>query len=540
MSVSEENEKQQLKDVESAKITDAPLTATPHASSNTEAEYDRFTKHEKWFIVSFTSFVGIFSPLTANIYLPALPALSVAFGKSTELINLTVTMYMVLQAIAPMLWGPVSDHLGRRPTSAACLLILSLSCVGLALVPTSDFWLLMLLRCLQAAGSASTIAIGAGVIGDISTRAERGGFFGLFILGPMVGPSLGPVIGGALAGHLGWRALFWFLVIAASICFVIIILFQPETLKSISDRGLSNLYIIYRPVIPVIGRNAVPKPTSRPATVKVSRNPFGLFLNPDVDVLLLISAIGCAVYYGVTATLSTLFIKTYPFLTETTIGLCYLAMGGGMIAGGSITGRLLDIEYRRFKEKAQAKLSDQSETINLNREENFPLEKVSAVAISVVTCFYFYFQQARLRFVPIYIIIMTAAVAGYGWSIQRKVNIAVPLILQFIMGYTSIAMMNVASTLMIDLVPGQSSSVTACNNLIRCALSALLVSVIQLMLNALGIGWTYILLAGLLLLTIPMVYLAIRIGPIYRVKRQKRREAEMAQAAAMEVGGEKA
>lgn len=60
------------------------------------------------------------------------------------------------------------------------------------------------------------------------------------------------------------------------------------------------------------------------------------------------------------------------------------------------------------------------------------------------------------------------------------------------------------------------------------------------MLNSLGIGWTYVLLAGLLLLTVPMVYLAIRIGPIYRVKRQKRREAEMAQAAAEEVGGEKA
>ena len=109
-----------------------------------------------------------------------------------------------------MLWGPVSDHVGRRPISAACLLILSLSCVGLALVPTSAFWLLMLLRCLQAAGSASTIAIGvcfelsaarllawikygahglfigAGVVGDISTRAERGGFFGIFTLGPMV------------------------------------------------------------------------------------------------------------------------------------------------------------------------------------------------------------------------------------------------------------------------------------------------------------------------------------------------------------------
>ena len=59
-----------------------------------------------------------------------------------------------------MIWGTISDYFGRRPTTAACLLVLSLSCIGLALVPTSAYWLLMVLRCLQAAGSASTIAIG--------------------------------------------------------------------------------------------------------------------------------------------------------------------------------------------------------------------------------------------------------------------------------------------------------------------------------------------------------------------------------------------
>lgn len=68
----------------------------------------------------------------------------------------------------------------------ACMLVLALACVGLALVPTDAYWLLMVLRCLQAAGSASTIALGAGVIADIATRSERGGFFGLYSLGPMV------------------------------------------------------------------------------------------------------------------------------------------------------------------------------------------------------------------------------------------------------------------------------------------------------------------------------------------------------------------
>ena len=68
----------------------------------------------------------------------------------------------------------------------ACLVVLPLLCIGLALVPTNSYWLLLVLRCLQAAGSASTIALGAGIIGDIATRDKRGGFFGLYTLGPTV------------------------------------------------------------------------------------------------------------------------------------------------------------------------------------------------------------------------------------------------------------------------------------------------------------------------------------------------------------------
>jgi MFS family permease len=108
-------------------------------------------------------------------------------------------------AIAPMVWGPVSDRWGRRIAYTLCMLVLALTSLGLALTPTNAFWLLLLLRCLQAAGSASTIAIGAGVVGDISTAKERAGFLGFFSLGPLIGPAFAPAIGGALANTLGWR-----------------------------------------------------------------------------------------------------------------------------------------------------------------------------------------------------------------------------------------------------------------------------------------------------------------------------------------------
>jgi hypothetical protein len=326
-----------------------------------------------------------------------------------------------------------------------------------------------------------------------------------------------------------YRAIFWFLCIAASVCFIIIILrvfhifqvstiadvtntsrFQPETLQLVADRGQHTVPILYKPVLPVIGRNSPPVPSTaiRP---KLSRNPFRLFLNPDVDILLVIAAISCAIFYGVIATISTSFAEIYPYLSETTIGLCFLSIGGGMVFGSSISGRIFDREYAKYKTKARARMSADP-NVDLTREESFPLEK------------------ARLRLMPYLILILTIICAGYGWCLEKKVTIAVPLILHFIIGSMSISIMNGVSTLMIDLVPGQSSSVTACNNLVRCTLSAVLVSVIDLIIKAIGNGWTYIILAGIELLSIPLIFLAIRIGPKYRIRRQRQREEALLKA----------
>lgn len=102
-----------------------------------------------------------------------------------ELYKIRVKL-MFLTFEAPMLWGPLSDRYGRRPVFLICLLILIGSCIGLALCPTDAFWLLIVLRLLQAGGCASTVSLGMGVCGDISIPEERGGFVGFFSTGPMV------------------------------------------------------------------------------------------------------------------------------------------------------------------------------------------------------------------------------------------------------------------------------------------------------------------------------------------------------------------
>ena len=77
--------------------------------------YSVFSDRQRKFIVSMVACAGFFSPLSANIYFPALNALSRDLKVSNELINLTLTSYMIFQGLAPTIFGDLADMAGRRP-----------------------------------------------------------------------------------------------------------------------------------------------------------------------------------------------------------------------------------------------------------------------------------------------------------------------------------------------------------------------------------------------------------------------------------------
>ena len=122
-----------------------------------------------------------------------------------------------------------------------------------------------------------------------------------------------------------------------------------------------------------------------------------------------------AIFYGVLASLSSLFSEVYPYLNQTEIGLCFLALGGGNSIGTLGVGKLLDREYSRFRAKWLLKRmqteTDDAEGID---ENEFPIER------------------ARLRLMPWCLTPFLLCTIGYGWCLQYRVHIAVPLILQFI------------------------------------------------------------------------------------------------------------
>ncbi|KAL1668762.1 major facilitator superfamily domain-containing protein [Schizophyllum commune] len=382
-------------------------------------------------------------------------------------------VYLILQAIAPMIWGPVSGYYGRRPTYLICFAILVFSSLGLALVPTNAFWLLLLLRCFQSAGCSNTTALCAGVIGDITSRKNRGGHFFSANVGSQLAPVLGPVLGGALAGGLGWRSIFWFLCILSGVCLVLIFSFLPETCAAVEIGDSKVKKVIYSPVFNIVGHASDEDSQKPPASAKRKgiRNPLPLFLNPAVALALAYTAMTYSVWYCVTATISSAFAVKYPFLSEAHVGLCYLPLGCGMLTGSLVHGRVLDAEYRRMHRRWTAQQSADAEK-GIASGTSFPVE------------------HARLRLMPLHVAVFASCVIGWGWAVQAGAHLAIPLVLQLPVGYTSNAILNTTTTLMIDIEHARSSSVTACTNLARCSLAAVMTAVIDYIIRALGYGWT--------------------------------------------------
>lgn len=73
---------------------------------------------------------------------------------------------MLMQALSPSFWGTLADSLGRRPILMSTMFVYCGACIGLALTP--NYIALICFRMLQAFGSSSVIAVGAGVLSDIA------------------------------------------------------------------------------------------------------------------------------------------------------------------------------------------------------------------------------------------------------------------------------------------------------------------------------------------------------------------------------------
>lgn len=525
-----------------------PSTLQPPQSTAQVAEqpYSIFAQRQKAFIILLVSTAAtctnppsaphhinrirlIKSPVSgfaSNIYFPAIPTIARDLNVSVELINLTVTSYLVFQGLAPSLWGPVSDVKGRRVAYICTFIVFLGACIGLA--ETRNYASLVVLRCLQSTGSASTIAIGSGVIGDITTRDERGGYMGIFQAGLLVPVAAGPIVGGALTGSLGWRSVFWFLAVYSGVFLLILVGVFPETLRPIvANGGRIPSSVISR--FPLRFYQKTTKITWDPESESLQRppqkpivitGPLRILFSKEAAPIIIFLAIYYAVWQMSITAMSSLFESRYG-LEEIQIGLTFIANGVGSMIGTLVTGRILDKDYRRLKARYEAQQpSDQEVAQRKGARHNeldhsFPLE------------------TARLRLVPVFALIQGLSILLFGWTIQypSKIHIAVPIISTFVTGWTAVSMQSVVMTYLVDIFSDKSAAASASLNLARCLFAAGGTSFIMPMVNGIGVGLAFTVCVIVQVIGLLLVFLQWRFAASSRVEAQeKRRQREALEA----------
>ena len=150
----------------------------------------------------------LLSSLAMDIYLPVVPAMPEKLGTSPTLIQLTLSLYMILLGAGQIVFGPLSDRIGRRPVLLGGAILFAATSFGLAASTNGPIFLG--LRLLQAIGaSAALVATFATVRDAYAERPEGAVIYSLFSAMLAFVPALGPILGALIADQGGWRAVFF-------------------------------------------------------------------------------------------------------------------------------------------------------------------------------------------------------------------------------------------------------------------------------------------------------------------------------------------
>jgi DHA1 family bicyclomycin/chloramphenicol resistance-like MFS transporter len=190
-------------------------------------------------LVILIALLSAFVPLSTDLYLPALPKMSAYFGVSAERINLTLTAFFICYAFGTLIWGPLSDHYGRKPILVSGLglyVIASALCAFMGSVEG-----LIICRIFQAIGGSAAGAVATAIVKDVYSGKKRESVLAIVQSMVLISPALAPVLGAFLLKVMSWRGVFWSLTGIGVVALAGSLLFEESIVQRTSGMLLPSL-----------------------------------------------------------------------------------------------------------------------------------------------------------------------------------------------------------------------------------------------------------------------------------------------------------
>lgn len=180
-----------------------------------------------WGLAVLLAGLAMVSPFSIDTFFPSFRAMSAEFGLTGWQIQQTLTVYLLPYAAMVLVYGPLSDAIGRRPVVIAGMLLYAAGSIACALAPS--YAALLVFRAMQGMTAGAGLVIGRTVVRDLYEGPQAQRLMSLITMIFGLAPAVAPVVGGWIHVMLGWRSVFGFLVLLGLALAVACIVRLPET-----------------------------------------------------------------------------------------------------------------------------------------------------------------------------------------------------------------------------------------------------------------------------------------------------------------------
>jgi DHA1 family bicyclomycin/chloramphenicol resistance-like MFS transporter len=181
----------------------------------------------RWYFFVALISVTFIGPLSLHLFIPAMPAVKEAFGVSTGMAQLTMSLAMLSMAFFTVAYGGLSDRFGRKRVLLGGLVLFT--CGAAACMAAADLPMLLAGRVLQGAGAGCGVVLARAIARDVYGQERVAQVIAYLTAAYVLGPMFAPMIGGQLTALFGWRALFG-LASAVGLLVILAVTFAvPET-----------------------------------------------------------------------------------------------------------------------------------------------------------------------------------------------------------------------------------------------------------------------------------------------------------------------
>lgn len=183
------------------------------------------TSPSKW-LIPLLGLLVAFGPISIDTYLPSLPTIANDLNSSQQTIQHTISAFLIGMTIGMLLFGPLSDLLGRKPLLLLGASAYALSSIGCAMAQSGES--LVVLRLLQSLGASAVAVLGRTLVRDLFEMKRAASILSTMHIISMSVMLLAPLVGAYIVKNLDWRWIFYLLSLIAALALAGILLIIKE------------------------------------------------------------------------------------------------------------------------------------------------------------------------------------------------------------------------------------------------------------------------------------------------------------------------